>query len=100
MLARPIPPFLPEVKQDSAAGGADQPQRLPELRAAIAFQRPEHVSGQALAVQPDQRRRPAEGADDQGDMVLAVVTGAEGGDLRFRHILKRQAGAGNQADVG
>ena len=74
--------FLAEVEQHAAAGLADDPQRFLELRPAIAFQRAEHVAGQAFAVQPDQRRLAAERADDQRDMLLPVVGGAEGDDLR------------------
>ena len=64
-----------------ALPGADRaaPRRPPspisrsaslELRPAIAFQRAEHVAGQAFAVQPDQRRLAAERADQQRDMLL------------------------------
>ena len=63
-------PFLAQVEQDPAAGRADDLQRLLELRPAIAFQRAEHVAGQAFAVQPDQRRLAAERADHQRDMLL------------------------------
>ena len=75
-------------------------QRLLELRPAIAFQRAEHVAGQALAVQPDQRRLAAERADHQRDMLLPVVRGAEGDDLRRRQVVERKLGAGDDLDGG
>ena len=65
--------LLAQVEQDPAASLADDPQRLLELRPAIAFQRAEHVAGQAFAVQPDQRRLAAGRADQQRDMLLPVV---------------------------
>ena len=47
--------FLAQVEQDPAAVRADDLQRFLELRPAIAFERAEHVAGQAFAVQPHQR---------------------------------------------
>ena len=51
-------------------------------------------------MQPDQRRLAAERADDQRDMLLAVVGGAEGDDLRRRHVVERKLGARDDLDRG
>ena len=66
-------------------------QRFLELRPAIAFERAEHVAGQAFAVQADQRRLAAERADHQRDMLLPVVRGAEGDDLRVGQVRRAAA---------
>ena len=90
-------PFLAQVEQDAAAGFADDLQRFLELRPAIAFQRAEHVAGQAFAVQADQRRLAAERADHQRDMLLPVVRSAEGDDLR--RAAGRRAAASRAATI-
>ena len=54
-----------QVDDDAGALLGDEPQRLVQLRAAVAAQRSEDVPGQALGVDPDEdvalarRRRPA-----------------------------------------
>ena len=49
-------PLLAQIEQDSPARRGDRLERRVELRAAIAFERAEHVAGQAFAVEPDERR--------------------------------------------
>ena len=51
-------PLLPQVQQE-AAGVGDPLDGLAQLRPAVAALAAEHVAGEALAVRPDQRRRPA-----------------------------------------
>ena len=90
--------LLAKIEQHAAAGLADDVERFAKLRPAIAFERAEHVAGQAFAVQADQRRLAAERADHQRDMLLPVVGGAEGDDLRRRHVVERKPGAGDDFD--
>ena len=61
-------PLLPQVEQE-AAGLGDPLDGLAQLRAAVAALAAEHVAGQALAVRPDERRRPASAGRDGGGPV-------------------------------
>src|SRR5206468_10464769 len=92
------PARLPQIEKHPAARRADNVQRFLELRAAVALERAEDVAGQAFAVQPDQRRLAAERANHQRDMLLPVVRGAKGDDLRWRHIVEREPRAGENLD--
>src|SRR6185436_2472750 len=83
----------------AAAGVADDLERFPELRSAVALQRPEYVTGQALAVQAHQRRPPGEGADEQRDMLLAVVRRAKRHDLRIGQAVERQLRPRDERDL-
>ena len=48
--------LLPQIQQE-ATGVGDPLDGLPQLRAAVASLTAEYVSGEALAVRPDQRLR-------------------------------------------
>ena len=79
-------------------GRTDDLQGLLQLRPAVALQRPEHIAGQAFAVQADERRLAPEGANDQRDMLLSVVGSAEDQDLRWRQPFERQPGTSHDLD--
>lgn len=78
------PPLLAQVQQ-VAPGVGDPLHRLAQLRPAVASLAAKHVSGQALAVRPDQRwpSRPAGRerggpiAQPEGDVLLAVDQAVE-----------------------
>ena len=93
------PAFLPKVEQHASARFTDQPKRFLQLRPAIAFERAEHVAGQALAMEPNQRRLATECADEESNVVLSVVGSTKGEDLRCRHLVERELRAGKQRDV-
>ena len=87
--------LLAKIEQYAAAGLTDQPQRLLQLRPAIAFEAAEHIAGQTLTVQTHQRRPAAERADQQRDMILAGGGIPERHHLRRRQPVERQRGAGD-----
>ena len=72
-------PLLPQVQQE-AAGVGDALDGLAQLRPAVAALTAEHVAGEALAVQPDERLRSASHgggrggsiAQPEGEVLLAV----------------------------
>ena len=66
-------PFVPgHIDHDAAAGRGDQAQRQTQLDAAVAPQRPERITGQALRVQPHQNLvAVTDVAVDHGDVEVA-----------------------------
>ena len=69
LVRQPDPPtFLPEIQEHACALGDDGSQCAAELRAAIASQRAQHVTRQALGMEPDERRvLPGDVAVDESD---------------------------------
>ena len=101
MLTSPIPrPSLPQVEQHAPAVGGDRVDRGVELWPAIAFEAAEHVAGQALAVQPHQRRPPGRLADHQRDMLAGLLGRAERDDLRVLRAQHGQPGARGDRQSG
>jgi hypothetical protein len=73
-----------QVEHHAAALGGHRPQSRPQLPAAVAAQRTEHVAGQALGVDTDQHiLAVAEVAADEGDVFALVVAAgvADRGEL-------------------
>ena len=82
--------LLTQVEQ-VAAGSRDAPDRLVELRPAVTTSTAEDVSGEALAVDADQGRRPQVGgrqvaagaaAETQSEVLATVDEPVEGQDSR------------------
>src|SRR5882724_8403432 len=66
------PPFLPQVDQRAALRTPDQVERVLQLLAAVALERPQDLAGQALAVHTDRHAFVAmEIALHGGDVLLA-----------------------------
>ena len=83
-------PFLSEVQDDTVARGRNLGDGPAQLLAAVAPQRAQQVAGKAFRVQPDQDRLAGLGlADDDGEMLVAAVTGPEGNDPRVGRVSQR-----------
>lgn len=70
--------FLVEIKQDARTHAAHLGQRGAELWTAVAFERPEHIAGEAGGMQPGENGGVPVGATDlDGVMLCAAIVGPE-----------------------
>ena len=90
------PPFLPQVEEDTPATVCDFLQRCIQLRATIAFEAAQHITGQTFAVQTDQRRATVGRSDHQRDMLSSRFGGSKGSNLGFLRHIHWQPRAGDE----
>lgn len=91
--------LLAEVKQDAPAALRNLMQCGLKLRPAVTLEAAQHITGEAFAMEADQRGRAIGRADDERDMLFDGLRAAEGDDLGGLRGCHGQEGAGDDGEA-